>query len=91
MRTTVAQVDALENIRSASDVISRELEGIAFVPLTAYTNLSVARSQIFATVGLSNLNGGELMKTVVQDVFFHKRLGEQWRSIGLWVGPQRNE
>ncbi|MBL9137159.1 MAG: prepilin-type N-terminal cleavage/methylation domain-containing protein [Verrucomicrobiales bacterium] len=88
LRGTIAQVDVLEGVRSASDIVTRELEGAAFVPLARYTNFSVARSPLSASVTLSNLTGGILMNTVLQDVFFHKRFGENWSALGYWVGPR---
>jgi prepilin-type N-terminal cleavage/methylation domain-containing protein len=88
LRGTMAQVDVLEGIRSTSDIVTRELEGAAFVPLAGYTNFSVGRSPISASVTLSNLTGGVLMTTVLQDVFFHRRFGENWSAIGYWVGPR---
>lgn len=88
LRGTIAQVDVLEGVRSASDIVTRELEGAAFVPLARYTNFSIARSPLSASVTLSNLTGGVLMNTVLQDVFFHKRFGENWSALGYWVGPR---
>ncbi len=87
LRGTMSQVDVLESVRATTDIVGRDLEGISYVPLAGYTNLSIARSPISQGVQLNDLSGKALLNTVLQDVFFHRRVGERWSAIGYWVGP----
>lgn len=87
MRNTMSQVDVMEGVRATSDLVGRELERAAYLPLPWYTNLYVSRSPFSRDVELQNLAGGRLLTTVLQDVFFHTRVGDEWSGIGFWVGP----
>lgn len=90
LRGTVSQVDVLESIRATSDLVGRDLEGISYVPLPNYTNLYVANSSIASGVTLNGLGGNALFTTVFQDIFFHRRFGQEWTAVGYWVGPLTN-
>lgn len=87
LRHTMSQVDVLEGMRATTDLVGRDLESIAYVPLTRYTNIYITKSAYNQSVALENLSKGELLTTVFQDVFFHQRAGDQWSAIGYWVGP----
>lgn len=89
LRGTISQVDVLEGVRAASDLVGRELEGASQFPIPRYTNLYIARSPIAESVELQGLNesGPGILQTVLQDVFFHTRLGDRYGAIGYWVGP----
>src|SRR5690606_26158018 len=90
LRQTVAQVDVLEGVRAATDLMSRELEGISYVPISRYTNIFIALNPISQGAPLNGLSDQQpVMTTVLQDIFFHVRVGEQWSAIGYWVGPIR--
>lgn len=86
LRQTISQVDVLEGIRTSTDLVGRDIESFAYVPLANYTNLYVAQSPYNLSLRLDNLSQGELLTTVLQDVFFHQRQGDQWTAVGYWVG-----
>jgi hypothetical protein len=87
LRGTMAQVDVLEGIRATTDLVSRDLEGAAYLPMARYTNLYVARSPFTTSIQLNGLGQNEILTTVMQDLFFHTRVGERWAAVGFWVGP----
>lgn len=89
LRHTISQVDVLESVRSTTDLVGRDFESFAYVPLTKYTNLYVGQSPYNLSLRLENLSQGELLTTVLQDVFFHQRQGDQWTAVGYWVGPMQ--
>jgi prepilin-type N-terminal cleavage/methylation domain-containing protein len=91
LRGTMSQVDVLEGVRSATDLISSELEGVNYLPVNRYTNFYVARNPLSATVPVAGLSGSgaPVLETVIQDLFFHARVGDEWKAIGYWVGPLR--
>src|SRR5262249_4873965 len=87
LRGSMAQTDVLEGVRAATDLVGRELESAAYLPLANYTNFYVSRATNSQTVQLNGLMGAPLFDTVLQDVFFHTRLGDHWSAVGYWVGP----
>lgn len=89
LRGTISQVDVLEGIRATSDLVGRELEGVSYLALPRYTNFYVARNPLTESVPIVGLSQNALLTTVIQDVFFHTRVGERWTAIGFWVGPLR--
>ncbi len=88
LRSTMSQVDVLEGIRSSADLVGREVEGAGHLPVLGYTNLYVTRNARSVPAKLDRLAGGELLTTVLQDMLFHVKVGEQWAAIGYWVGPR---
>lgn len=90
LRQTVAQVDVLESVRIAHDVLTRELETVAPVePGNVNSNLVIHINPVSASVEVAGLasTGEPVLRTSLQDIFFLTRQNDQWTAIGYWVGP----
>ncbi|MBX3748093.1 MAG: prepilin-type N-terminal cleavage/methylation domain-containing protein [Verrucomicrobiae bacterium] len=90
LRQTVAQVDVLESIRIANDVLTRELETVSPAePGNVNSNLIIHINPVSASVDVMGLGGTDnpVLRTSLQDIFFLTRQNDQWTAIGYWVGP----
>lgn len=87
LRSTMRQVDVLEGVRATRDLVSSEIAGASYLPLANYTNLFVARNLLSRGVRIEGLARDPVLDTVLQDLFFHTRVGNQWSAVGFWVGP----
>ena len=91
LRTTISQVDTLESVRAASDLLVRDLEAAAPVKVanTNWTSFAVTLNPFAVPVPLEGLDksSGTLLLTALQDVFFVTRQNDTWTAIGYWVGP----
>jgi len=91
LRTTVSQVDALEGVRAASDLLVRDLEAAAPVRIanTNWTSLSVYLNPFAVPVEFQPLKKGDapVLSTAMQDLFFVTRQNDTWTAIGYWIGP----
>ncbi|MBL9127588.1 MAG: prepilin-type N-terminal cleavage/methylation domain-containing protein [Verrucomicrobiales bacterium] len=91
LRTTVAQVDTLEGVRAASDLLVRDLEAATPVRVsnTNWTSFSATLNPFGVPVDLEGLvkTDGVLFRTSIQDIFFLTRQNDTWTAIGYWVGP----
>lgn len=91
LRTTIAQVDTLEGVRAASDLLVRDLEAATPVKVanTNWTSFAVTLNPFAVPIPLEGLNksSGTLLLTALQDVFFVTRQNDTWTAIGYWVGP----
>lgn len=91
LRSTVSQVDTLEGVRAASDLMVRDLEAATPVRVanTNWTSLSATLNPFAVPVNLQGLtpSSGTILQTVLQDIFFVTRQNDTWTAIGYWVGP----
>lgn len=96
LRGTMSQVDVLENIRAASDLVVRDIEGAVPVRManTNLTSLAVAANPVSVPVDLQGLgaSGSPLLRTEIQDLYFVRKQNDFFTAIGYWVGsPNTNQ
>ncbi len=91
LRSTVSQVDVLESVRAASDILVRDFEGATPVRLadTNATSMAAFANPFAVPVDLNGLTAarGSVMRTHIQDMYLVTRQNDFWRGVGYWVGP----
>lgn len=92
LRNTMAQVDVLEGVRSASDLLVRDFEAATPLQTFADTNLTsfaawTAPFSLPASLRGLAKDGPPVLTTHLQDVYFVKRQNDFWTGVGYWVGP----